>query len=77
MSSSDADHQPAERVHEREVAVAAVAGPEQVLDQPVQPLVAQPAVEVADELLLLPRADVVQLVVRPRLLERADSTSPG
>ena len=77
MSSSDADHQPAERVHQRVVAVAAVAGPEQVLDQPFQPLVAQPAVEVGEELLLLLRADVVQLVVGPGLLERADSIFPG
>ena len=64
-----ADHQPAEGVHEREVAVAAVAGAEQVLDQPLQPLVAQPPVEVGEELLLLPRADVVQVVVRPGLLQ--------
>ena len=44
-----ADHQPAERIHQREVAVAAVAGAEQVLDQPVQPLVAQPAVQIGEE----------------------------
>ena len=60
MSSSAADHQAAERVHQRVVAIAAVAGAEQVLDQPFEPLVAQPAVQVGEELLLLARADVVQ-----------------
>ena len=65
-----ADHQAAERVHERVVAVAAVAGPEQVLDQPLQPLVPQPPVQVGEELLLLPRADVVEVVVRLGLLQQ-------
>ena len=64
------DHQPAERMHQREVPVPSVTGAEQVLDQPVQALVAQPAAQIADELLLLPRADVVQLAVGARLLEQ-------
>ena len=77
MSSSALTINPAEGVHEGVVAVAAVAGTEQVLDERLQPLVPQPAVEIGEELLLLVRADVVELVVRPRLLQQRDSTFPG
>jgi hypothetical protein len=65
-----ADHQAAQRVHERVVSIAAVARPEEIFDQRLELLVAQPLVDVGDELLLLARPDVVQLVVRARLFQQ-------
>ena len=67
-----ADHQPAQRVHQRVVAISAVAGAEEVLDQRLQPLVAQPAVQIREELLFLARADVIQIVMRFRLLQQRE-----
>ena len=64
-----ADHQAAERIHQRAIAVAAVAGSKQILEQALQPLVAQTAVEVGEKLLFLLRSDVVQLVVRLGLFD--------
>src|ERR1019366_5034795 len=58
-----------ERVHERIIAVPAVARPEQVLHEGLEFLVSQPAVQKREELLFLPRPDVEQGVVRSRLLE--------
>jgi hypothetical protein len=65
-----AHHQPAERVHEGAVAVAAIAGPEEIPDEPFEPHVAQSLGEVREELLFLARADVEERVVRPRLLQQ-------
>ncbi len=65
-----ADHQRPERVHERVVAVSAVAGPEQVAHQTFEPLVAEPLVEMAEEALLLPGPHVEEIVVRAGLLEQ-------
>ena len=70
MSSSALIISAAERVHEREVAVSAVARPEQVAHQAFEPLVAEALVEVAEEALLLPGPDVEELVVRAGLLEQ-------
>src|SRR5262249_11240939 len=55
---------------EGEVAVAAVAGAEQVLDQPLEALVLQPLVEVGDEPFLLARPDVIEIAVRAGLFEQ-------
>jgi len=49
--------------HQREVAVAAIAGPEQVLDQPFELLIAESLAKVTDELLFLARPHLIQVVV--------------
>jgi hypothetical protein len=59
----------AERVHQRVVSVSAVARPEQVLHERLQLPVLQPAVQEREELLLLPRPDVEEVVVGRRLFE--------
>src|ERR1039457_4512480 len=64
------DHQPAECVHQREVTVSTIAWAEEVLHQRPQPLVAQPAIEVAQELLFLARSYIMDVLVRVRLLEQ-------
>jgi hypothetical protein len=58
-----ADHQVAQRVHQREIAVAAIAGPEQVAHQHVQLAVFQPAADVAEELLLFGGPHIPHLVL--------------
>jgi hypothetical protein len=65
-----ADHEGPERVHERVVAIAAIAGTEEIADQPLEALVAEPLIEVAEEPLFLFGPHVVDLVVRSRLLEQ-------
>ncbi len=65
-----ADHQPAEGVHQREVPVSAVAGPEQILDQSLQSLVAQALMEMGQKLFLFTRPHVIEFVVRGSLLQQ-------
>src|SRR5262249_55963167 len=65
-----ADDVAAERVDQREGAVAAVARPEEVAHRGLELPVAQPLVEEVAERLLLLRSDVEDVAPRPRLLEQ-------
>ena len=72
MSSSELTIRSPERVHERVVAVSAVARSKQILDQRFEPLVLQPPVQIGEELLLLARSDVKDVVVGPGLLQQRE-----
>src|SRR5258708_4095755 len=63
------DHQPAQRVHQREVAIASVTRAEKIFDQSFEPLVPETLVQVRKELVFFPWADIIQIVVGARLLQ--------
>lgn len=67
-----ADHQVAQRIHQGEVAIAAIAGAEEIADQHVELAVAQPLADVGDELLLFGGADIPEVVDRLGRLQRAE-----
>src|SRR5580692_3877265 len=56
-----ADQEASQGVHKREVSITTVAWPEYVLNEWLQPLVAEARVDVGDEFLLLSWPDVEQL----------------
>jgi hypothetical protein len=60
----------AERVHQREVPVAAVAWPEDVFDKRLQTLIAQSRIDILDELFLLAWPDIEKIGSCLRLLKR-------
>ncbi len=68
-------HQPRPTCTSGEVAIAAVAGSKEVFDQPLQPLVAQPLMQISQELFFLPGAHIVEFIVRPASSRAADNTS--
>ena len=65
-----ADHQAAQSVHQGAVAIAAVARPEEITNQRLQAPVAQPAVQVGEELVLLGWPYVVDRLMHPGLFEQ-------
>jgi hypothetical protein len=58
-----------ERIHQRIIAIPAVAGPEDILDQRLQPAVPKARVDIRDELFLFPRPDVEEFRACPGLLK--------
>ena len=58
------DQLAAERVHEREVPIATIAGAKQVLDQALKPLVTQSFVEVREKLFIFPWTQVADIIVK-------------
>jgi hypothetical protein len=59
----------AQRIHQRIVAIAAIAGPEDVLDQRFQSLITEPGVDVRDKFFFLSRANIEELRSSPGLFE--------
>ena len=64
------EHYSTEGIHERAVAVTAVAGPKKVLDQRFQFPVPQPLIEECEEMRLFFRADIEKVVVGASLFQQ-------
>src|SRR5215469_17862484 len=67
-----ADHEPTQRIYQSTVSVATVAWPEQISDQRLQLTISKFLVQEGEKLLLLVRADVVQIIDCFGLFEPAE-----